>query len=66
MTAAAQTLGPLPEWNLADLYASPEDPKFAGDMKRGEELAKAFAEKYRGKLASLSGEGLAAALRALR
>jgi len=63
MTAAAQTLGPLPEWNLADLYASPEDPKFAGDMKRGEELAKAFAEKYRGKLASLSGEGLAAALK---
>ena len=63
MTAAAQTLGPLPEWNLADLYASPEDPEFAGDMKRGEELARAFAEKYRGKLASLSGEGLAAALK---
>ena len=63
MTAAAQTLGPLPEWNLADLYASPEDPKFAGDMKRGEELARAFAEKYRGKLAALSGEGLAAALK---
>ena len=63
MTAAAQTLGPLPEWNLADLYASPEDPEFAGDMKRGQELARAFAEKYRGKLASLSGEGLAAALK---
>ena len=63
MTAAAQTLGPLPEWNLADLYASPEDPKFAGDMKRGEELARAFAEKYRGRLASLSGEDLAAALK---
>ena len=63
MTAAAQKLGPLPEWNLADLYASPEDPKFAGDMKRGEELARAFAEKYRGRLASLSGEDLAAALK---
>ena len=63
MTAAAQTLGPLPEWNLADLYASPEDPEFAGDMKRGEELARAFAEKYRGRLASLSGEDLAAALK---
>ncbi|MEI8154799.1 MAG: oligoendopeptidase F, partial [Hyphomicrobiales bacterium] len=63
MTAAAQTLGPLPEWNLGDLYASPEDPKFAADMTRGGELAKAFAEKYRGKLASLSGEGLAAALK---
>ncbi|MEI7600542.1 MAG: M3 family oligoendopeptidase [Aestuariivirga sp.] len=63
MTAAAQTLGPLPEWNLADLYASPEDPQFAADMKRGEELAKAFAETYRGNLASLGGEGLAAALK---
>jgi len=63
MTAAAQTLGPLPEWNLADLYASPEDPKFAADMKKGEELARAFAEKYRGKLASMPGEGLAAALK---
>ena len=63
MTATAQTLGPLPEWNLADLYASPEDPNFAADMKKGEELARAFADTYRGKLASLGGEGLAAALK---
>lgn len=63
MTATAAALGPLPEWNLGDLYAAPEDPAFAADMKRGEELAKAFAETYRGKLASLSGEGLAAALK---
>jgi oligoendopeptidase F len=35
MTAQAD-LGPLPEWNLADLYASPEDANFAADMKRGE------------------------------
>lgn len=63
MTAAAQTLGPLPEWNLGDLYAAPDDPKFAADMKRGEELAKAFAEAYRGKLATLSGEGLAEAIK---
>ena len=63
MTATAQTLGPLPEWNLADLYASPEDPKFEADMKTGEDLARAFAEKYRGKLASLGGAGLAAALK---
>ena len=63
MTATAQTLGPLPEWNLADLYASPEDPAFAADMKTGEEMARAFAETYRGKLAALTGEGLAAALK---
>ncbi len=63
MTATAEKLGPLPEWNLADLYAAPDDPKFAADMKRGEELAKAFAERYRGKLASLDGAALAQALK---
>ena len=63
MTAAAQTLGPLPEWNLADLYASPESPDFAHDMKKGEELSKAFAEQYRGKLATLDGAALAGALK---
>ena len=65
MTASAvasAALGPLPEWNLADLYASPEAPEFAADMDKGEALAKAFAEKYKGKLAELSGAELAAAL----
>ena len=57
--AAAPNLGHLPEWNLADLYASPEAPEFAADMKKGEELAKAFAGRYRGKLASLDGAALA-------
>jgi oligoendopeptidase F len=61
--AAAPNLGPLPEWNLADLYASPDAPEFAADMKKGEELSKAFAQKYRGKLASLGGGELAEALK---
>jgi oligoendopeptidase F len=61
--AAAPNLGPLPEWNLADLYAAPDAAEFAADMKKGEELSKAFAEKYRGKLASLSGAELAEALK---
>ena len=63
MTSAAAALGPLPEWNLADLYASPEAPEFAADMKKGEALSKAFAETYRGKLASLGGAELAQALK---
>ncbi|MFN4143940.1 M3 family oligoendopeptidase [Aestuariivirga sp.] len=64
MTAAAATkLGNLPEWNLGDLYASPEAPEFAADLKRGEDLSRAFAEKYRGKLAALSGAELAGALK---
>jgi oligoendopeptidase F len=61
--AHASPLGHLPEWNLADLYQSPEDPAFAADMKRGEEDARTFAESYRGKLAGLPGEALAQALK---
>ena len=64
MTAqAAPNLGHLPEWNLADLYAAPDAPEFAADMKKGEELSRAFAEKYRGKLAGLGGAELAQALK---
>ncbi len=63
MTVSA-ALGTLPEWNLADLYASPEDAKFAADMNEGEAQAKRFAEKYRGKLASLGGAELAEAIKA--
>ncbi|MBK1867831.1 M3 family oligoendopeptidase [Aestuariivirga sp. YIM B02566] len=62
--ATAKKLGPLPEWNLADLYASPEDPAFAADMRRGEEDAKAFAETYKGKLSGLAGGDLAKAIKA--
>jgi oligoendopeptidase F len=61
MTAAA--LGHLPEWNLADLYAAPDAPAFAADLKKGEADAKAFAASYKGKLAALDGAGLAQALK---
>jgi len=62
MTATA-ALGQLPEWNLADLYASPDDPGFAADLKRGEALSRAFAARYKGNLATLDGAGLALALK---
>jgi oligoendopeptidase F len=61
---AAQALGPLPEWNLADLYASPADSAFQADMQKGEADARQFAEAYRGKLGSLSGNELANAVKA--
>ncbi len=48
-------LGPLPEWNLADLYPSIESPVFASDLARAESECKTFAEDYRGKLATLAG-----------
>jgi oligoendopeptidase F len=60
---ASKKLGSLPEWNLDDLYAAPDDPAFVADMRRGEAEAGRFAENYKGKLATLSGEDLAQALR---
>src|SRR5438270_7419682 len=62
MSSQAAALGNLPEWNLADLYSSPSSPAFTSDLQRGGGEAKAFAERYRGKLAALSGEELAAAV----
>jgi oligoendopeptidase F len=60
-------LGQLPEWNLADLYPSIESPAFASDVVRAESECKAFAESYRGKLATLAeadgGAGLAEAVK---
>lgn len=53
---------PLPVWDLTDLYASPKDPAVARDMKALGKKAAAFAKAYSGKLATLSGDALAAAV----
>jgi oligoendopeptidase F len=50
-------LGALPEWNLADLYPSMQAPAFASDLDRAARECKAFADRYRGKLAALAVEG---------
>jgi len=52
--AAAPDLGALPEWRLDDLYAGMDSPVFAADLKRAADDAKAFAERYRGKLDALA------------
>ena len=52
----------LPQWNLADLYASPDAPSFKADMERGAADATKFAHDYGGKLSSLSGAGLGEAI----
>ncbi|MEM9437951.1 MAG: M3 family oligoendopeptidase [Pseudomonadota bacterium] len=46
-------LGDLPEWDLSDLYASPEDASFEKDMAWLEGECAAFAADYEGKLAGL-------------
>ena len=51
------SLGNLPEWNLNDLYPGPESEAFGTDLARAEEVSKAFAEKWRGKLAETAETG---------
>ncbi|AWN47064.1 oligoendopeptidase F [Methylobacterium terrae] len=56
-TARAVDLGPLPEWDLTDLYAGLDDPAFADDMAAAEAECRAFAESYRGRIAALAAGG---------
>ena len=48
------SLGSLPEWNLADLYAGLDDPRIKRDLDRGAAESLAFERDYKGKLATLA------------
>lgn len=45
-------------WNLDDIYAGAEDPKFATDIDSAKLAARKFREKYYGKVAQLNAVGL--------
>ena len=63
----AAELGPLPEWNLEDLYTSMESGAFAKDLAQAEADCKSFSFTYKGKLETLAkkaaGEGLLEAIK---
>ena len=61
-TAQPQSLGPLPQWDLSDLYSDPDSPQLAGDLARLAGDAEAFRHRYEGRLADLSGAALGAAV----
>lgn len=42
------------QWDLSDLYASPQDPKIQADKDQLNADAEAFSEAYRGRVAGLS------------
>ncbi|MFN0053456.1 MAG: M3 family oligoendopeptidase [Planctomycetales bacterium] len=63
MTAPSSAAGIV--WNLADLYAGPDDPAIAADLAEAERRCAAFGETHRPLFASdasLTVEGLLAAL----
>ena len=50
------------EWDLSDLYESPDDPKLEGEIAGAERAAAAFRERYRGGVVALSASDLADAI----
>jgi oligoendopeptidase F len=54
---AAAALGPMPEWNLADLYPSPTAPEIARDLAAAAAEARRIKEAYHGKLVELAADG---------
>ena len=56
--AGGKDLGDLPEWDLSDLYTSPDAPEFKRDMAWLEKACADFAATYEGKLAGLDAKGM--------
>ena len=52
-------LGTLPRWNLADLYASVDDPAIDADLDWAAEQARSLSETVKGRMAGMSPAELA-------
>jgi oligoendopeptidase F len=57
-------LGVLPQWDLSDLYPSAESEALTADLAQLVSDSKAFQERYKSRLADLSGADLGAAVAA--
>jgi len=55
-------IGALPEWDLADLYPATDSGALEADLTAAAAKAEAFEARYGGKLESLSGDKLGAAI----
>lgn len=53
----APDLGPMPVWNLGDLYPDPKSEAVRADLEKAGAEAKAILELYQGKLADLAKDG---------
>jgi oligoendopeptidase F len=62
MSATETALGPMPVWDLGDLYASTDAPELARDFKWAAEEARRIATTYQGRLVGLAGDGAALAV----
>src|SRR5690242_17647145 len=63
--ATARTGAEEIRWNLSDLFVSADDPQIEQVLARELDRAKAFEQRYRGKVASLAPKDFAAMMREL-
>ncbi len=56
-SAASHDLGPMPVWDLSDLYTAPNAPEVARDLARAERDAQTLKEQCQGKLAEIAKDG---------
>ena len=57
-SGSGQPFGDLPEWDLSDLYASPDSAELTRDLDWLEDACASFAKDYDGKLETLDAAGL--------
>ena len=60
----ADKLGPLPAWDLTDLYPATDSPELETDLAAIEDEVQAFHRRHAGKVAGLGGAALGAAVAA--
>jgi oligoendopeptidase F len=58
---SAPQLGPMPEWDLTDLYPGPKSPEIVRDIKAAADMAQDLKARYQGKIAGLGSNGPALA-----
>ena len=56
--AANSDYGDLPNWDLKDLYPSPDGDEITKDLKSLQNNCNSFASDYQGQLDGLTAEGL--------
>ncbi len=56
------TSGDRPQWDLSDLYPTPDGPELEQDLTAAEDAAVAFRAMFEGRLAELSGPAFGAAI----
>ncbi len=58
---AQSSLGPMPEWDLSDLYTGPDAPELARDLAFAGTEARRLKDRYQGKIAAMGVDGAALA-----